>query len=139
MGNNTGVEVPASVLEQLDAGKRPPVKAVLNGYEFRTTVGVMRGRSLVPVSKQIRTEAGLTAGDALTVTLTVDLSPREVDVPADLAAALVAEPGAKAFFDRLSNSLQRYHVGQVTSAKTDATRQRRIAKAVQLFLDGKQR
>ncbi len=138
-GNNTGIEVPAEVIEALGAGRRPAVRVVVNDHEFRTTVGVMRGVSMVPVSKAIRTEAGLAAGDAISVTLTVDDSPREVDVPADLAAALAAEPAAKAFFDGLSNSLQRYHVGQVTDAKTEATRERRIAKAVQLFLDGRQR
>ncbi len=138
-GNNTGVEVPESVLERLDAGRRPPVRVVLNGYEFRTTVGVMKGLHLVPVSKAVREASGLSAGDTLAVTLTVDESPREVEMPADFAAALAAEPAAAAFFEGLSNSLQRYHVGQVTSARTDATRQRRIDKAVQLFLDGKQR
>lgn len=138
-GNNTGAEVSEAVLDQLGAGRRPPVRAVLNGYEFRTTIGVMKGMSLVPVSKAVRDAGGLSAGDTLTVTLTVDDSPREVDMPADLAAALAAEPAAAAFFDGLSNSLQRYHVDQVTSAKTDATRERRIAKAIGLFLDGKQR
>jgi hypothetical protein len=138
-GNNTGVEVPEAVLEQLDAGRRPPVRVVLNGHEFRTTVGVMKGMHLVPVSKAVREASGLSAGDTLAVTLTVDESPREVDMPADLAAALAAAPAAATFFEGLSNSLQRYHVGQVTSAKTEATRQRRIDKAVQLFLDGKQR
>ncbi len=138
-GNNTGVEVPPEVIEQLGAGKRPPVVVDLDGFTFRTTVGVMGGRHLVPVSKAIREQTGLAGGDPLQVTLTVDTSPREVDVPDDLAAALAAEPAARAFFDGLSNSLQRYHVGQVTDAKTDATRERRIAKAVQLFLDGKQR
>lgn len=139
MGNNTGVEVPQEVLDQLGAGGRPPVRVVLNGYEFRTTVGVMKGQHLIPVSKAVRTEAGLSAGEHLSVTLTVDSSPREVDMPTDLAAALDAEPAARAFFDGLSNSLQRYHVGQVTGAKTEATRERRIAKAVALFLDGRQR
>jgi uncharacterized protein YdeI (YjbR/CyaY-like superfamily) len=94
---------------------------------------------MVPVSKAIRAETGLAAGDAISVTLTVDDSPREVDVPTDLAAALAAAPAAGAFFDGLSNSLRRYHVEQVTGAKTEATRERRIAKAVQLFLEGKQR
>ena len=139
MGNNTGVEVPESVLEQLGAGRRPPVRVTLNGYEYRTTVGVMKGQHLVPVSKAVRTEAGLSAGDALEVMLTLDESPREVDMPEDFAAALAAEPTARSFFEGLSNSLQRYHVGQVTGARTDATRQRRIDKAVQLFLAGKQR
>lgn len=138
-GNNTGIEVPESVLEQLGAGRRPPVRVVLNGYEFRTTVGVMKGLHLVPVSKAVREASGLSAGDAVAVSLTVDDTPREVDMPDDFAAALAAEPTAATFFDGMSNSLQRYHVGQVASAKTEATRQRRIDKAIQLFLDGKQR
>ncbi len=138
-GNNTGIEVPPEVIEQLGAGRRPPVRVDLSGFEFRTTVGVMGGRHLVPVSKAVREASGVAGGDEVSVTLTVDTSPREVDVPEDLVAALAAEPAAAAFFGGLSNSLQRYHVGQVTDAKTDATRQRRIAKAVQLFLDGKQR
>ena len=60
-------------------------------------------------------------------------------MPADFAAALDAAPGARAFFDGLSNSLQRYHVDNVKGAKTDETRQRRIEKSVALFLAGKQR
>jgi uncharacterized protein YdeI (YjbR/CyaY-like superfamily) len=39
----------------------------------------------------------------------------------------------------LSNSLQRYHCEQVAGAKSDETRQRRIDKAVALFLAGKKR
>lgn len=139
MGNNTGIEVPEEIIEQLGAGRRPPLEVVVNGYRFRTTVGVMKGRHLIPVSKAIRTETGLAGGDAIDVTVTVDQSPREVDLHEDFAAALAAEPAAKAFFEGLSNSLQRYHAGQVADAKTDATRQRRIDKAVQLFLAGKQR
>lgn len=46
---------------------------------------------------------------------------------------------AAAFFQTLSNSLQRYHVDNVNGAKTADTRQRRIDKAVSLFLDGKPR
>ena len=62
-----------------------------------------------------------------------------VEVPNDFGAALAAEPTAKAFFAGLSNSLQRFHVDNINAAKTDETRQKRIAKSVQLFLDGKQR
>jgi hypothetical protein len=39
----------------------------------------------------------------------------------------------------VSNSLQRYHADNVTSAKTEATRQPRIEKALQLFREGKKR
>jgi uncharacterized protein YdeI (YjbR/CyaY-like superfamily) len=43
------------------------------------------------------------------------------------------------FFDGLSNSLQRYHVDQITGAKAAETRLRRIDKAVSLFEEGKKR
>jgi uncharacterized protein YdeI (YjbR/CyaY-like superfamily) len=60
-------------------------------------------------------------------------------MPGDLAAALGAAPAAAAFFEGLSNSLKRYHVDQVTGAKTVETRERRVAKAVETFLAGKPR
>ena len=138
-GNNTGIEVPDDVIERLGRGKRPPVLVSLNGYEYRSTVGVMGGQSLVSVSAAVRAATGLKGGDPVTVTLTVADTPREVDVPADLAAALDAEPAARSFFDGLSNSLQRFHVDNVNAAKAPETRQRRIDKAVALFLAGKQR
>ncbi len=55
------------------------------------------------------------------------------------AAALAAWPAARAFFDTLPNSLQRYHVDNVNGAKAPETRSRRIDKAVALFLDGRKR
>jgi len=137
-GKNTGIVVPPELIEQLGQGQRPPVAVEVNGHEFRTTVGVMAGKHLVPISAAIRSAAGLAAGDAIDVTLTVDTTPRTVDVPADLAAALEAG-GVRPFFDTLSNSLQRFHVDNVNGAKTDDTRAKRVAKAVELFQAGKQR
>ena len=138
-GNNTGIVVPVDVIEKLGAGKRPPVSVDLNGHVYRTTVGVMSGQHLVGVSAAIRKITGLSGGDPIDVTLTVAATPRAVDVPDDFAAALTAAPGARAFFDGLSNSLQRYHIDNMNGAKTDDTRQRRIEKAVALFVAGKQR
>jgi hypothetical protein len=137
-GKNTGIVVPPAVIEQLGQGQRPSVAVMLNGHEFRTTIGVMGGQHLVSVSAALRSATGLAAGDEVDVTLTVDTTPRTVDVPDDLAAALSAG-GVRPFFDSLSNSLQRFHVDNVNSAKTDDTRRRRVDKAVELFQAGKQR
>lgn len=138
-GNNTGIVVPAEVIEQLAAGKRPAVLVNVNGYEYRNTVAVMGGRHMISISAAIRNATGLKGGDPIRVTLTVADAPPEVNVPADFAAALAADERARAFFDKLSNSMQRYHVDTVNAAKSADTRQRRIDKAVALFLDGKQR
>ena len=94
---------------------------------------------MIGVSAAIRKATGLSAGDAIEVVLELDTSPREVDMPADFAAALERNPAAKAFFATLSNSLQRYHVDNINGAKSDDTRQRRIDKSISLFVDNKPR
>ncbi len=137
--NNTRIVVPDEVIEQLAAGRRPPVLLNLNGYEYRNTVGVMNGRHMISVSAAVRTATGLEGGDPVHVTLTVADSPPEGVIPADFAAGLAADEQAGAFFGRLPNSLQRYHIDSVTAAKSADTRQRRIDKAIALFRAGKQR
>lgn len=138
-GNNTGIVVPEEVIDQLGGGRKPAVAVNVNGYEYRNTVGVMGGKYMISVSAAVRKDTGLKAGDPIHVVLTLADQPREVVVPEDFAAALSAEPTAEAFFAALSNSLQRYHVDNINGAKTPETRQRRIEKAVALFLEGKRR
>lgn len=130
----TGIVVPAEAIEQLGRGRRPAVRVSVNGYEFRTTIGSMGGNCMISVSAAIRKASGLAAGDKVEVELEFDDAPREVAVPADLAKALEAKPAAAAFFATLSNSLQRYHVDNIESAKSAETRQRRVEKAIGLFL-----
>ncbi len=138
-GNNTGIVVPGDLIDDLGAGSRPALVVNVNGYEYRNTVGVMGGKHMISISAAIRKETGLKGGDPVHVTLTLADTPREVNVPGDFAAALSADPDAGAFFAALSNSLQRYHVDNITEAKTAETRQRRIEKAVSLFREGKKR
>jgi hypothetical protein len=126
----TGIEVPAEVVAALGKGKRPPVTATVNGYSYRTSVAAMGGRFLMPVSAQVRQDAGVAAGDVVDVELELDEAPRTVTVPDDLAEALAGDPAAGAAFARLSYSHQQRHVLAVESAKAPETRQRRIAKTV---------
>lgn len=137
--NATGIVIPPEALERLSRGKRPPVRVRINGYEFRTTVGVMGGQAMISVSAAIRRDTGLAAGDNVKVELVVDETPRMVEMPADFARALAAARGMKAFFDALPNSLQRYHIDNINDAKAEETRQRRIDKAIALFRAGKKR
>src|SRR5260370_8511618 len=91
-GSNTGIEVPAEVIEQLAAGNRPAVLVSVNGYEYRNTVGVMGGRHLISVSAAVRKAAGLKGGDRVRVTLTVPDTPREVNIPPHFPAPLPTAP-----------------------------------------------
>jgi hypothetical protein len=126
----TGFEVPDEVVEQLGAGKRPAVQVTVGPHTYRSTLAVMGGRYLLPLSAENRTAAGVAAGDEVDVTVALDTAPREVDVPADFAAALTAAPAAEAAFEKLAYSHKRRWVLAIEGAKTDATRERRIAKAV---------
>jgi uncharacterized protein YdeI (YjbR/CyaY-like superfamily) len=94
---------------------------------------------MVSPSAEHRAGAGVGGGDEVDVDLELDTAPREVAVPPDLAAALDAEPAARATFDGLSYSNRSWHVLQVTGAKSDETRQRRIAKSVETLKRGRPR
>lgn len=128
-GNNTGVEVPGEIIDALGGGKRAAVVIRVNGFEYRSTVGVMRGLFLVPFSADKRAASGISGGDAITVDIELDTVPREVAVPDDLDAALAAA-GVRAAFDALAPSARKAHVTNVEGAKAAETRDRRIAAIV---------
>jgi hypothetical protein len=132
-----GFEVPEEVVQALGAGRRPPVRVTISGYTYRNTVAVMGGVYMIGVSNEHRTASGLAAGDVVDVDLELDTAPREVTVPAELAAALDAEPVARATFEKLSYSNKSWHTLQVAGAKSDETRQRRIAKSIEALREGR--
>ncbi len=129
LGNNTGIEVPAEVLDELGGGRRPPVKVTVGSYAFRGTVGSMSGLALISFSKAHRMASGLAGGDSVTVVLEVDQAPREVEVPPDLADALV-EHGLTPAFEGLAASRRKEYVRQVNEAKAAQTRARRIDRVI---------
>lgn len=127
----TGVVVPDDVVAALGSGKRPAVHVTIGGYRYRSTVAVMGGKFMLPISAEVRKGAGVAAGDAVEVTLLLDSEPRVVVVPPDFAAALDAEPASRRRFDGLSFSNQRGFVDPIEAAKSPETRQRRIDKSIE--------
>ncbi|HEY3560926.1 MAG TPA: YdeI/OmpD-associated family protein, partial [Kribbella sp.] len=115
----------------------PPVVVTVNGYTYRSTVAVMGGKYMIPLSAKNRAAAGVAAGDEVEVELALDTAPREVVVPEDFAAALAAEPKAAAFFDSLSYSQRSWFVLGIEDAKKPETRANRIAKAVERLASGR--
>ena len=126
----TGVLVPPEVVEALAAGKRPPVRVTIGGHTYRSTIAPRGDVFKLGINAENRERAGVTAGDVVDVDIELDTEPREVTVPADFAQALDRDPAAKRFFDGLSYSKRQWFVLGIEEAKTAATRERRIAKAV---------
>ena len=133
----TGIRVPDEIVEALGSGRRPAVRITINGFTYRSTVAVMDGVYMVGVNAENRAAAGVAGDDEVDVDIELDTAPREVIVPAELAAALDAAPDARRTFDGLSYSNKLWHVLQVTGARTDETRQRRIAKSVAMLKEGR--
>ena len=136
-GNKAGIEVPEEIVNALGAGRRPPVVVTINGQSYRSSIAVMGGLNMVGVSAANRELTGTSAGDTVEVDIGLDTQPRVIDVPEDLAAALEAEPEAKAFYATLNYSSQRRYVEPIAAAKTEDTRSRRIAKVVADLKAGK--
>ena len=135
----TGIQVPEEIVTALGSGKRAKVAVTINGYTYRSSVAPLNGVHMVGVNSDVRAAAGVAGGDEVDVDIELDTAPREVAVPPDFQAALDKEPAAQATFESLSYSNKSWHVLQIEGAKTDETRQRRIAKSVQALSDGRVR
>lgn len=135
----TGIQIPDEVVAALAAGRKPPVRLTVNGYTYRSTVATVDGNFMVGFNADHRAASGIRGGDEIDVEIELDTEPRTVELPGDLGAALDADAKAKQTFDGLSNSMKSYHVAQVTGAKTDETRRRRIEKSISVLREGRAR
>jgi hypothetical protein len=133
----TGIPIPAEVLAALGAGKKPAVTVNVNGHTYRSSVATVDGVPMVSLSAENRVAAAVRGGDEVEVDIDLDTAPRTVDIPPELSSALDREPAARAFFDSLSYSNQRWHVLSITGAKTAETRERRVQKSMSMLREGR--
>jgi hypothetical protein len=124
-----GIEVPAKVVAALGSSKRPPVRATINGYTYRSTVAVMGGKFMLGVSNEVRKSAGVEAGQTVDIDLELDTQAREVELPPDFVAALARDAKATKFFAGLSYSAKLRLVTPI-NVKNPDVRKERIAKTV---------
>jgi hypothetical protein len=134
IGNNTGIEVPEKILEELGSGKKPLVVVSLNKYTYRSAVAKMGDKFLISLSADNRKNANVKGGDELEVTLELDTAPRTVELPVELQKALDKNITAKANFEKLAPSKKKAIVVSIGEAKTDETRLRRVEKAIESLL-----
>jgi hypothetical protein len=130
----TYIEVPLDV-PAVFGRERLPVRGTLKGAPLRSTIAKYGDTYFMPVNRELREDAGAVAGETVEVELELDTKPRSVRLPKDLAAALDDE--ARAAFDRMSHTHRKEYVEWIKEAKRAETRQRRIAKAVELIREGK--
>ncbi len=124
------------VAEVGEGAKRFPVRATVAGHSWRGSVARMKGEFLLGLNREVREAAGVEAGDEVAVELALDAEERTVEVPPALAAALAADPAAKALFDGLAYTHRKEFARWIAEAKKEDTRERRVAKALEMLHAG---
>ena len=130
-GNNTGIPVTEEILGKLGGGKKPLVVVKINGYSYRSAVGKMGDKYMISLSAENRKNANVKGGDTVEISLELDTEPRIAEVPKDLQKALDNNKTAKINFEKLAPSKKKAMVLSITESKTEETRLRRIAKAIE--------
>ena len=117
-------------VESLGAGKAFPVVVSVGDRSARLRLGRMGGENMIGFSKAARADLGLDIGQEIDVTIAVDAAERTVEIPAQLAEALAAEPPARIAFDALAYSRRKEIARAIADAKQEETRQRRLDKII---------
>jgi hypothetical protein len=133
-GGGTLVPVPRDVETKLGLKGMPKIKAVIGGQPYRGSLMPMGdGTWCLGVLKSIQEAAGVGSGDMVTVELELDMAPRVVDPPPDLARALVKDKKLAAAWEKLSFTNKKEMALSLTEAKKSETRERRLAAALALL------
>lgn len=134
-GEKTGwtyIDVPEAVAQQLMPGNKKSfrVKGRLDehGIEGTALIPIGGGDFIIPLNASIRKCIGKTKGAILKVAIEVDEKP--VLLSSELMECLADEPAALAYFNKLPGSHQKYYSKWIESAKTAATKAKRIAQTV---------
>jgi len=130
-GGGTLVAVPRSVAAKLGLSGMPRVQAVIAGIPYRGSLMPMGdGTYCLGVLKSIQEAAGIGQGDSAVIELELDTAPREVEVPPDLADALVRDTSYSLGWAALSYTDKKEIVRGLVEAKKPETRERRLAAAL---------
>ncbi len=137
LGPKAEVSLSYEQRDELGGGVRIPVAGTINGRPFRTTSFRMGDFTGIAFRKEVQVAAGVAPGDEVELEISRDSAPRTVDPPAALAAALAGDPVARAAYDRLSFTHRREFTEWIAGAKQEATRERRLARSLELLREGK--
>lgn len=134
-GEKTGwtyIEISASQAQKLKPETKVSfrVKGTLDSYKLKQAALIPMGEGdfILPINASIRKAIGKKPGDKLKVSIEEDAS--EFAFSEDFLACLRDDPTANDFFQALPGSHQKYFSKWIDSAKTSATKTKRIVMAI---------
>ncbi len=136
----TYMPIPFSVEEVFGKRSRVPVAGTINGFRFQNSLMPNGdGTHLMTISKELMAGAGAGQGDRVRVSMRVDDAPRQVELPAELVAALKGDKQAAESFATFAHSHKKEFTDWVGGAKKAETRVSRAAKAVAMIREKERR
>jgi hypothetical protein len=139
-GGDAWVVFPYDLTETFGIDNWVPVIATIDGKGFRSSLHKMNGRPVVHVFKakwrKLRKGAGMRVDVSVTLYEQQRLRARE-STPQDLRVAMLRRPPAFVTFRKLPYSHQRDYLYWINESTRKRTRERRIARAVEMLAEGK--
>lgn len=127
---------PYDVQAEFGTKGRVPVKVKFDGVPYTgTMIKYGAPQHMLPILKAIREQIGKGPGDTVQVEVQKDESERTIAIPSEFAALLKKEK-LLAGFEKLSFTNRKEYIRWITEAKKEETRQRRLAKAVEMLRNG---
>ena len=138
-GEKTGwtyIEVPQELAVQLQPNSRKSfrVKGKLDSYAFSMLALLPMKASGYIMTLNAATRKGIKKSAGATVQVQMDLDKGTIQPPPELVECLADEPEAKAYYESLPQGHRNYFSNWIRSAKTEETKARRIAAAINAFV-----
>ncbi len=136
-GEKTGwhfLEISATQARKLKDSKVSfRVKGTIGALTIQKTALIPMGNGdfILPLNATMRKAIGKKQGDKITLNLEVD--ERKLILSPDLISCLKEDPAALKFFKSLPPSHQQYYSKWIESAKTAATKTKRIVTSIEAF------
>jgi hypothetical protein len=136
-GEKTGwhfIEISAAKAKKLKDSKVSfRVKGTIDALTIQKTALIPMGNGdfILPLNATLRKAIGKKHGDK--ITLNLELDERKLILSPDLISCLKEDPAALKFFKSLPPSHQQYYSKWIESAKTAATKTKRIVISIEAF------
>ena len=138
-GEKTGwtyIDIPAEIAQQIKPNYKKSfrIKGSIDQYAFKglSLLPMGEGDFILAINAELRKHIKkFLKGEK--VVLKIEEDKAEVKISPDLLACLEDDAIAKAFFLKIPKSHQKYYSKWIESAKTDATKTKRIAQAIHAF------
>jgi hypothetical protein len=137
-GEKTGwtyILIPSKIAEKIKPGNKKSfrIKGKIDELKIKSVALLPMGGGdfIMPVNATIR--KAIKKNKGATVIIEMEEDKAAVKLSAALLACLEDDPDSKSYFSKLPGSHQNYYSKWIESAKTDATKTKRIATCINAF------